>query len=88
MRGYAPTSRSRHGTKGQFTDRYLWSVAWWPDSGARLGGHVAYVEQVNSPTPIIISEAPRPAWTTTDSVTDFGDTTEIQKEIIGRSLGL
>ena len=32
------------------------SVAWWPDSNAHPGGHVAYVEQVNSPTSIVISE--------------------------------
>jgi surface antigen len=32
------------------------SVAWWPDSSAHPGGHVAYVEQVNSPTSIVISE--------------------------------
>jgi len=32
------------------------SVAWWPDSSAHVGGHVAYVEQVNSPTSIVISE--------------------------------
>ena len=32
------------------------SVAWWPDSSAHVGGHVAYVEKVNSPTSIVISE--------------------------------
>ncbi len=32
------------------------SVAWWPDSNAHVGGHVAYVEKVNSPTSIVISE--------------------------------
>jgi surface antigen len=32
------------------------SVAWWPDSNAHRGGHVAYVEEVNSPTSIVISE--------------------------------
>lgn len=32
------------------------SVAWWPNSNAHIGGHVAYVEQVNSPTSIVISE--------------------------------
>jgi surface antigen len=32
------------------------SVAWWPDGSAHPGGHVAYVEQVNSPTSIVVSE--------------------------------
>jgi surface antigen len=32
------------------------SIAWWPNSNAHKGGHVAYVEQVNSPTSIVISE--------------------------------
>ena len=34
----------------------LGSVAWWPDSRAHPGGLVGYVEEVNSPTSIIISE--------------------------------
>ena len=34
----------------------LGSVAWWPNSVAHEGGHVAYVEKVNSPTSIVISE--------------------------------
>jgi surface antigen len=34
----------------------LGSVAWWPDSPAHPGGLVGYVEEVNSPTSIIISE--------------------------------
>jgi surface antigen len=32
------------------------SVAWWSSSRAHPSGHVAYVEQVNSPTSIVISE--------------------------------
>jgi surface antigen/N-acetylneuraminic acid mutarotase len=32
------------------------SAGWWPDSGAHPGGHVAYVEQVKSPTSVVISE--------------------------------
>jgi len=32
------------------------SVAWWPNSKNHIGGHVAYVEKVNSPTSIVISE--------------------------------
>ena len=34
----------------------LGSVAWWPNSSVHEGGHVAYVEKVNSPTSIVISE--------------------------------
>ena len=34
----------------------LGSVVWWPNSAAHEGGHVAYVEKVNSPTSVVISE--------------------------------
>jgi len=34
----------------------LGSVAWWPNSSQHIGGHVAYVERVISPTSVVISE--------------------------------
>jgi surface antigen len=56
-------TNSRRAEKGQMTRLRVagrrpavGSVAWWPDSSAHFGGHVAYVEKVNSPTSIIISE--------------------------------